>query len=41
MNELRAYFAREIPGINAFLAAEADKLDGLVREVARHAGAVR
>jgi len=36
MNELRAYFAREIPGINAFLAAEADKLDGLVREVARH-----
>jgi len=36
MNELRAYFAREIPGINTFLAAEADKLDGLVREVARH-----
>lgn len=36
MNELNAYFAREIPGINAFLAAEADKLDGLVREVARH-----
>lgn len=36
MNELHAYFAREIPGINAFLAAEADKLDGLVREVARH-----
>ncbi|HWR03879.1 MAG TPA: polyprenyl synthetase family protein [Humidesulfovibrio sp.] len=36
MNEMRAYFAREIPGINAFLAAEADTLDGLVREVARH-----
>jgi len=36
MNELRAYFAGEIPGINAFLAAEADKFDGLVREVARH-----
>lgn len=36
MNELRAYFAQELPGINAFLAAEADKLDGLVREVARH-----
>ncbi|MDP2847828.1 MAG: polyprenyl synthetase family protein [Humidesulfovibrio sp.] len=36
MNEMRAYFAREIPGINAFLAAEADKLDGLVRDVARH-----
>ena len=36
MNEMRAYFGREIPGINAFLAAEADRLDGLVREVARH-----
>ena len=36
MNELRAYFDRELPGITAFLAAEADKLDGLVREVARH-----
>jgi octaprenyl-diphosphate synthase len=36
MNELRAYFMREIPGIDAFLAAEAGKLDGLVREVARH-----
>ncbi len=36
MNELRAYFDKELPGINAFLAAEADKLDGLVREVARH-----
>ena len=36
MNELRAYFMREIPGVDAFLAAEADKLDGLVREVARH-----
>ncbi len=36
MNELRAYFANELPGINAFLAQEADKLDGLVREVARH-----
>lgn len=36
MNELRAYFMREIPGIDAFLAAEADRLDGLVREVARH-----
>lgn len=36
MNDMRAYFAREIPGINAFLAAEADRLDGLVREVARH-----
>jgi Geranylgeranyl pyrophosphate synthase len=36
MNELRAYFAGELPGINTFLAAEADKFDGLVREVARH-----
>jgi octaprenyl-diphosphate synthase len=36
MNELRACFEREIPGINAFLAAEADSLAGLVREVARH-----
>jgi len=36
MNEMRAYFMREVPGIDAFLAAEADKLDGLVREVARH-----
>jgi len=36
MNELRAYFAGEIPGINAFLAAEADKFDGLVRDVASH-----
>ena len=36
MNELRAYFAGELPGINAFLAAEADRLDGLVRDVARH-----
>ena len=36
MNELRAYFMREIPGVDAFLATEADKLDGLVREVARH-----
>ncbi|MBA4356287.1 MAG: octaprenyl-diphosphate synthase [Desulfovibrio sp.] len=36
MNELRAYFMREIPGIDAFLAAETDKLDGLVRDVARH-----
>ena len=36
MNEMRAYFGREIPGINAFLDAETDKLDGLVREVARH-----
>ncbi|OIO05883.1 MAG: octaprenyl-diphosphate synthase [Desulfovibrionaceae bacterium CG1_02_65_16] len=36
MNELLAYFAGEMPGINAFLAAEADTFDGLVREVARH-----
>jgi len=36
MNDLRACFDREIPGINAFLAAEADSLDGLVRDVARH-----
>jgi len=36
MNELRAYFMREIPGIDAFLAAEADKLDGLERKMARH-----
>ena len=36
MNELRAYFERELPGINVFLATEADRLDGLVREVARH-----
>ncbi len=36
MKEMRACFEREVPGINAFLAAEADSLDGLVRDVARH-----
>ncbi len=36
MTELKAYFAKELPGINNFLAAEVDKLDGLVQDVAAH-----
>lgn len=36
MNELLLCFNRELPGINDFLEAEADKLNGLVRDVAKH-----
>jgi octaprenyl-diphosphate synthase len=36
MNQLLAYFDSELPGVNAFLEAETDKLSGLVRDVARH-----
>ena len=36
MNELLQYFQRELPGINGFLDAEADKLNGLVKGVAKH-----
>jgi len=36
MNDLLRYFERELPGINGFLDAEADKLNGLVRDVAKH-----
>lgn len=36
MNELLRYFQRELPGINGFLDDEADKLNGLVRDVAKH-----
>lgn len=36
MNELLAYFSKEMPGINGFLDSEADKLNGLVRDVAKH-----
>jgi len=36
MNDLLRYFERELPGINAFLDAETDKLNGLVRDVAKH-----
>ena len=36
MNELLQYFQRELPGINGFLDSEADKLNGLVRDVAKH-----
>ena len=36
MNELLHYFQRELPGINAFIDAEADQLNGLVKDVAKH-----
>jgi len=36
MNELLQYFQRELPGINDFLDAEADQLNGLVKDVAKH-----
>ncbi|MEF2231345.1 MAG: polyprenyl synthetase family protein [Pseudodesulfovibrio sp.] len=36
MNDLLRYFERELPGINAFLDAETDQLNGLVRNVAKH-----
>ena len=36
MNELLQYFQRELPGINDFLDSEAGKLNGLVRDVAKH-----
>jgi len=36
MNDLLHYFQRELPGINDFLDAEADKLNGLVKDVAKH-----
>jgi octaprenyl-diphosphate synthase len=36
MNELLLYFQRELPGINDFLDSEADKLNGLVKDVAKH-----
>lgn len=36
MNQLLQYFQRELPGINDFLDAEADQLNGLVKDVAKH-----
>ena len=36
MNDLLRYFDRELPAINAFLDAETDQLNGLVRDVAKH-----
>lgn len=36
MNELLRYFSRELPAINDFLETEADQLNGLVKEVAKH-----
>lgn len=36
MNELLIYFQRELPGINDFLDSEIDKLNGLVKDVAKH-----
>ncbi|EGB14969.1 Polyprenyl synthetase [Pseudodesulfovibrio mercurii] len=36
MDELLRYFQRELPGINDFLDREADQLNGLVRDVAKH-----
>lgn len=36
MNDLLAYFDRELPRINTFLEQETSRLDGLVREVATH-----
>ncbi len=36
MKELLQYFQRELPGINDFLDAEAEQLNGLVRDVAKH-----
>lgn len=36
MDALLRYFQRELPGINDFLDKEADQLNGLVRDVAKH-----
>jgi octaprenyl-diphosphate synthase len=36
MDELVKYFQRELPEINEFLEKEADQLNGLVRDVAKH-----
>lgn len=36
MNDLLRYFQRELPGINEFLDTEADQLNGLVKDVAKH-----
>ncbi|WP_207264821.1 polyprenyl synthetase family protein [Desulfovibrio sp. Huiquan2017] len=36
MDQLLPYFQRELPGINDFLEHEADQLNGLVRDVAKH-----
>ncbi|WP_419786809.1 polyprenyl synthetase family protein [Pseudodesulfovibrio sp.] len=36
MNDLLRYFERELPAINGFLDAETDRLNGLVRDVAKH-----
>ena len=36
MNELLQYFQKELPGINDFLDSETGKLNGLVRDVAKH-----
>jgi len=36
MNDLLRYFQRELPGINNFLESEADQLNGLVKDVAKH-----
>ncbi|WP_319583192.1 polyprenyl synthetase family protein [uncultured Pseudodesulfovibrio sp.] len=36
MDELLRFFQRELPGINDFLDREADQLNGLVRDVAKH-----
>ena len=36
MDELLRYFQKELPGINDFLEKEADQLNGLVRDVAKH-----
>ena len=36
MEGLTAYLGREVPVINEFLEAQADALDGLVRDIARH-----
>lgn len=36
MNDLLRYFQRELPAINEFLDAEADQLNGLVKDVAKH-----
>lgn len=36
MNDLKAYFASELPEINGFLESEVDQLDGLVQDIATH-----
>ncbi|CCH48906.1 polyprenyl synthetase family protein [Pseudodesulfovibrio piezophilus] len=36
MNELLRYFQRELPAINEFLDTEANQLNGLVKDVAKH-----